>query len=255
MLRARGLCRPGLPAAFAGGGSRDFSGIPGPGLGPEAESEPELVRASSGAVERRLRGLAVVRGGFVSEEEAAELLREVEPALRRGRYQRDHWDRAISGYRETERALGGVLGGSLLRRVAPAFPPHAPPRPQAHVLDLLPGGRVGPHLDSTKFCGCTIAGLSLLSPSVLRLRSLRDPRDHLELLLNPGSLYVLRGAARYEFTHEILGDPESFFGGLRVPRGRRVALIFRNDPPETPPDPLGDLPAFIEDPREPPAPK
>ncbi|OWK49844.1 Alpha-ketoglutarate-dependent dioxygenase alkB 7, mitochondrial, partial [Lonchura striata] len=81
------------------------------------------------------------------------------------------------------------------------------------------------------FCGCTIAGLSLLSASVLRLRSLRDPRDQLELLLPPRSLYVLRGAARYEFTHEILGDEESFFGGLRVPRGRRVALIFRNDPP------------------------
>uniref|UniRef100_A0A674GQ63 Uncharacterized protein n=1 Tax=Taeniopygia guttata TaxID=59729 RepID=A0A674GQ63_TAEGU len=59
----------------------------------------------------------------------------------------------------------------------------------------------------------------------MRLRSLRDPRDHLELLLPPP------GAARYEFTHEILGDEESFFGGLRVPRGRRVALIFRNDPP------------------------
>lgn len=50
-----------------------------------------------------------------------------------------------------------------------------------------------------------------------------------------------RGAARYEFTHEILPDEESFFGGLRVPRGRRVALIFRNDPSgENPPKlPLG----------------
>ncbi|XP_014117606.1 PREDICTED: alpha-ketoglutarate-dependent dioxygenase alkB homolog 7, mitochondrial, partial [Pseudopodoces humilis] len=144
---------------------------------------------------------------------------------------------------------------ALLLRVTPAFPARRPPRPSAHVLDLLPGGRVGPHVDSVKFCGCTIAGLSLLSPSVLRLRSLRDPQDWLELLLEPGSLYVLRGAARYEFTHEILPDEESFFGGLRVPRGRRVALIFRNDPPEMPPEPLGDLPAFIEDPQDPPAPQ
>ncbi|NXV58519.1 ALKB7 dioxygenase, partial [Molothrus ater] len=180
-----------LPAAF--GASRALPATPGPRSGPaEAEGDPGLVRFSSPELERRLRGLAGVRGGFVSEEEAAELLREVEPALRRGRYQRDHWDRAISGYRETERDLGGVLGGSLLPRVAPSFPPHAPPRPRAHVLDLEPGGAVGPHVDSTKFCGCTIAGLSLLSSSVLRLRSLRDPRDHLELLLEPGSLYVLR---------------------------------------------------------------
>uniref|UniRef100_A0A8C3Y3E9 AlkB homolog 7 n=1 Tax=Catharus ustulatus TaxID=91951 RepID=A0A8C3Y3E9_CATUS len=70
----------------------------------------------------------------------------------------------------------------------------------------------------------------------MRLQSLRDPQDWVELLLEPGSLYILRGAARYEFTHEILPDEKSFFGGLRVPRGRRVALIFRNDPPgENPP--------------------
>ncbi|NXA00873.1 ALKB7 dioxygenase, partial [Nesospiza acunhae] len=46
--------------------------------------------------------------------------------------------------------------------------------------------------DFPQFCGCTIAGLSLLSPSVLRLRSLREPREQLELLLEPRSLYVLR---------------------------------------------------------------
>lgn len=62
-------------------------------MGPEAEADPALVRASSPELARRLRGLAVVRGGFVSEGEAAELLREVEPGLRRGRYQNDHWDR------------------------------------------------------------------------------------------------------------------------------------------------------------------
>uniref|UniRef100_A0A674GBZ4 Alpha-ketoglutarate-dependent dioxygenase AlkB-like domain-containing protein n=1 Tax=Taeniopygia guttata TaxID=59729 RepID=A0A674GBZ4_TAEGU len=242
-LRARSGCPGPGPVRAVG---------PGPGPVAVAGPGPGLVRGSRPELLRRLRGLARVRGDFVSEEEAAALLAEVEPALRRGRYQSDHWDRAISGYRETERALGGPAGGALLLRVTPEFPPRSPPRARAHVLDLQPGGRVGPHVDSVKFCGCTIAGLSLLSASVLRLRSLRDPRDHLELLLPPRSLYVLQGAARYEFTHEILGDEESFFGGLRVPRGRRVALIFRNDPPETPPEPLGDLPAFIEDPQDPP---
>lgn len=84
-----------------------------------------------------------------------------------------------------------------------------------------------------------------------------------------------RGAARYDFTHEILPDEASFFGDCRVPRGRRVALIFRNAPhgelrhhthtpratgppwdppnnpltlfsphPDTTPEPLGDSPAF-----------
>ncbi|TRZ09074.1 hypothetical protein HGM15179_018031 [Zosterops borbonicus] len=193
MHRARGLWRAGVPAAL--GGSRAVSGGPGGGLGPEAEADPALLRASSPELARRLRGLALVRGGFVSDGEAAELLREVEPGLRRGRYQSDHWDRAITGYRETERGLRGGAGRALLLRVTPAFPPRRPPRPSAHVLDLLPEGSVGPHVDSVKFCGCTIAGVSLLSPSVLRLRSLRDPQDWLELLLEPGSLYVLRDAS------------------------------------------------------------
>ncbi|XP_049665598.1 alpha-ketoglutarate-dependent dioxygenase alkB homolog 7, mitochondrial [Accipiter gentilis] len=95
------------------------------------------------------------------------------------------------------------------------------------------------------FCGCTIAGVSLLSPSVMRLVSCRAPGQWLELLLEPGSLYVLRGAARYDFTHEILRDEESFFGGRRVPRGRRLALICRNAPHDTTPEPVGDSSAFI----------
>ncbi|KAM9251620.1 alpha-ketoglutarate-dependent dioxygenase alkB homolog 7, mitochondrial [Cariama cristata] len=226
------------------------------GLGPEAEGDPGLLRASSPEVERQLRGLALVRGGFMSTGEEAEVLRELEPVLGRRPYQFDHWDGAICGYRETERARWGEAGRAVLGRVAAAaFPPGRPPTPLVHVLDLHPRGHVGPHVDSVKFCGCTIAGLSLLSPSVLRLRSCRAPGQWLELLLEPGSLYVLRGAARYDFTHEILRHEESFFGGRRVPRGRRLALICRNAPHDTTPDPLGNSPAFIGDAEaEPPPP-
>ncbi|KAB0392466.1 hypothetical protein E2I00_011306, partial [Balaenoptera physalus] len=73
------------------------------------------------------------------------------------------------------------------------------------------------------FCGSTIAGLSLLSPSVMRLVHTQEPGEWLELLLEPGSLYILRGSARYDFSHEILRDEESFFGERRVPRGRRIS--------------------------------
>ncbi|NXA57549.1 ALKB7 dioxygenase, partial [Nothocercus julius] len=138
---------------------------------------------------------------------------------------------AIRGFRETERSRWEPAARAALERAAAAaFPPAQPPQPLVHVLDLHPGGHVGPHVDSVKFCGCTIAGLSLLSAAVLRLRSCHGPCESLELLLEPGSLYVLRGAARYDFTHEILPDHESFFGGCRVPRGRRISLILRNAP-------------------------
>ncbi|XP_054664032.1 alpha-ketoglutarate-dependent dioxygenase alkB homolog 7, mitochondrial isoform X1 [Grus americana] len=247
MHRARGLWRlvaGPRPGAGAATGAGDGAGA-GLGLGPEAEADPGLLHASSPAVERRLRGLALVRGGFLSPGEAAELLRELEPVLGRRPYQFDHWDGAICGYRETERAQWGGAGRAVLARLGGAFPPGRPAQPLVHVLDLHPRGHVGPHRDSVKFCGCTIAGVSLLTPSVMRLVSCRPGGGWLELLLEPGSLYVLRGAARYEFTHEILPDHASFFGGRRVPRGRRVALICRNAPQETTPDAPGDSPAFI----------
>ncbi|XP_075594197.1 alpha-ketoglutarate-dependent dioxygenase alkB homolog 7, mitochondrial isoform X2 [Balearica regulorum gibbericeps] len=211
------------------------------------QPRPPALSGCSPAVERRLRGLALVRGGFLSPGEAAELLRELEPVLGRRPYQFDHWDGAICGYRETERARWGGAGRAVLARLGGAFPPGRPAQPLVHVLDLHPGGHVRPHLDSVKFCGCTIAGVSLLTPSVMRLVSCRPGGGWLELLLEPGSLYVLRGAARYEFTHEILPDHASFFGGRRVPRGRRVALICRNAPQDTTPDTPGDSPAFIGD--------
>lgn len=50
-------------------------------------------RASSAALGRRLRaGGVAVLPAFVSEEEEALLVRELEPQLRRRRYQDAHWD-------------------------------------------------------------------------------------------------------------------------------------------------------------------
>ena len=53
-------------------------------------------------------------------------------------------------------------------------------------------GGAHPLTPPPQFCGCTIAGLSLLSAAVMRLRSVGDPQEWAELLLEPLSLYVLR---------------------------------------------------------------
>uniref|UniRef100_A0A2K5RI06 Uncharacterized protein n=1 Tax=Cebus imitator TaxID=2715852 RepID=A0A2K5RI06_CEBIM len=99
-----------------------------------------------------------------------------------------------------------------------------------HVLDLEARGYIKPHVDSVKFCGATIAGLSLLSPSVMRLVHTQEPGEWLELLLEPGSLYILRGSACYDFSHEILREEESFFGERRIPRGWQISVICRSLP-------------------------
>jgi len=68
-------------------------------------------------------------------------------------------------------------------------------------------------------------------------------KDHfVDVYLPRFSLYVMSDIARYEFTHEILGEKESHFGGRPVPRDRRISIMCRNEP-ETVPD---EGPVFSE---------
>ncbi|KAG8519051.1 Alpha-ketoglutarate-dependent dioxygenase alkB-7, mitochondrial [Galemys pyrenaicus] len=203
---------------------------------------PAWVRGSGSTVLSRLRDAAVVRPGFLTAAEEETLSRELEPELRRRRYEYDHWDAAIHGFRETEKSRWSEASRAILQRVqAVAFGPGQTLLSPVHVLDLEPRGFIKPHVDSIKFCGDTIAGLSLLSPSVMRLVHTQEPGEWLELLLEPGSLYILRGSARYDFSHEILRDEESFFGEHRVPRGRRISVICRSLPEDTGPTKPGHL--------------
>ncbi|XP_017577457.1 alpha-ketoglutarate-dependent dioxygenase alkB homolog 7, mitochondrial [Pygocentrus nattereri] len=195
------------------------------------KGEQSWLCASSAPVLQTVRGHVEVRENFITEEEENALLKELEPGLKKKRYEFDHWDDAIHGYRETERLQWGSACAALLGRVrAVAFPEGSPLLGPVHVLDLDKAGYIKPHVDSVKFCGSTIAGLSLLSDSVMRLVREESPVDWVDLLLSRRSLYILRDEARFKFTHEILKDDYSFFSGQRVPRHRRISVICRNLP-------------------------
>ncbi|XP_005946525.1 alpha-ketoglutarate-dependent dioxygenase alkB homolog 7, mitochondrial [Simochromis diagramma] len=195
-------------------------------LGDEAPmvgSSPELVQKLGSQVE--------VRTDFITEAEEAAFLRELDPGLKKKRYEFDHWDDAIHGYRETERLRWGAACEEILNRVrSTAFPECSQLLGPVHVIDLDKTGYIKPHIDSVKFCGSTIAGLSLLSDSIMRLVKEDTPSEWLDLLLSRRSLYILRDQARYKFTHEILKNEESVFNGQRVPRQRRISVICRNLP-------------------------
>ncbi|XP_042360598.1 alpha-ketoglutarate-dependent dioxygenase alkB homolog 7, mitochondrial [Plectropomus leopardus] len=190
-----------------------------------------LIVGSSRELVQRFAAQVEVRAAFISEEEEGAFLRELESGLKRKRYEFDHWDDAIHGYRETERVSWGPECEEVLNRVrSVAFPEGSPLLGPVHVLDLDRTGYIKPHIDSVKFCGSTIAGLSLLSDSIMRLVNEDVPSEWLDLLLPRLSLYILRDEARYNFTHEILKDEESVFNGQRVPRLRRISVICRNLP-------------------------
>uniref|UniRef100_A0A0A9ZCK6 Putative alpha-ketoglutarate-dependent dioxygenase ABH7 n=1 Tax=Lygus hesperus TaxID=30085 RepID=A0A0A9ZCK6_LYGHE len=169
---------------------------------------------------------------FITEDEEKDLLEELEPKLRRMRYQYDHWDDAIHGFRETEQMKWNAANSAVFNRIkSEAFPGEAALLPHVHVLDLADNGWIKPHIDSVKFCGHTIAGVSLLSDSVMKLERETDGSAFVALLKRR-SLYVMTGCVRYEFKHSILRNEDSYFGDLKVDKIRRISVICRNEPEE-----------------------
>ena len=181
------------------------------------------------------------------------------------------------------RAFSPASRAVLDRLIAATFPADAPLLP-VHILDLQPDGAISKHVDHVEYSGDAIVGLSLLSSAVMTLhhepRGYHDvpaapPRGGgdgggadsagqateatggeavdaeggydapwLALRLPRRSLYVLRGAARYEWAHAMTLDSrvprlrEAFEGNQEAlagegggdgsSRGRRLALILRD---------------------------
>ena len=102
------------------------------------------------------------------------------------------------------------------------------PTHHIHVLDLLPRGEVFPHVDHVKYAGPVIIGLCLLTPAIMQLTEVSGP-GVVNALLQPRSLYIMSGAARWDYKHAVLGGSHSWHG-IPFTRGRRIALIFRHEP-------------------------
>ena len=105
-----------------------------------------------------------------------------------------------------------------------------------HAIDLHADGQLNAHVDSVRFSGSIVAGLSLLSPAIMRLRPSDDAHDewkngpingHVDLLLPPRSLYCLSGPSRFRYSHEILPSG-SLFHNHPVTREHRLSIIFRD---------------------------
>ncbi|XP_014604829.1 PREDICTED: alpha-ketoglutarate-dependent dioxygenase alkB homolog 7, mitochondrial-like isoform X3 [Polistes canadensis] len=175
---------------------------------------------------------------FIVEEEEISLMKEIDPYMQRLRYEFAHWDNAIHGYRETERRQWNEQNTKVINRIREkAFPLGMPQLSLVHVLDLMADGWIKPHVDSIRFCGDVIAGLSLLSDSVMRLTMVGHEQECREDFLLPRrSLYVMSGTARQIYNHEILKSEESYFQGHRIPRNRRVSIICRSEVDKKPED-------------------
>nr|XP_012144829.1 PREDICTED: DNA replication ATP-dependent helicase/nuclease DNA2-like isoform X3 [Megachile rotundata] len=130
---------------------------------------------------------------FITIEEENSLMKEIESCVKRLRYEQSHWDDAIHAYRETEQSKWNEDNLKIINKIREkAFPKGMSQIPLIHILDLAPEGWIKPHIDSTRFCGEIIAGLSLLSDSVMRLTLVGNETLYKQDFLLPRrSLYIM----------------------------------------------------------------
>ncbi|MEF0941367.1 alpha-ketoglutarate-dependent dioxygenase AlkB [Rhizobium sp. BR 362] len=90
-----------------------------------------------------------------------------------------------------------------VRDIAATFAHIQPDRlQQALITEYAPGAPIGWHKDKRVFG--RVVGISLLSPCVFRLRRRAGAKwERASLIAEPGSIYVLSGAARSEWEHSI----------------------------------------------------
>ncbi|XP_014254568.1 alpha-ketoglutarate-dependent dioxygenase alkB homolog 7, mitochondrial [Cimex lectularius] len=170
-----------------------------------------------------------ISNDFIDDDEEKSIMDEIGPYLKRMRYEYDHWDNAIHGFKETEKLEWNAKNSEILKRVREfAFPEGSGQLPHVHILDLAENGYIKPHTDSDRFCGDVIAGLSLLTDSVMRFIKADDIT--FDVKLQRKSLYIMKGCVRYDFTHEILSNENSYFNGERVEKKRRISVICRSEP-------------------------
>lgn len=198
-----------------------------------------------------LNDLLVVND-FITTDEEQQLFTEVEPHLKRMKYEFDHWDGVIVGYREIERKNWLPENRKIIEKVQNYALKDSKILSHIHVLDLAEDGEILPHVDNVRFCGTTIAGLSLLSDAIMRFsRAKEDTNEtggdtkqtaaktnsgeetsepYVDVYLKRRSLYIIRDKVRYDYTHEVLRKELSIFKSQPILKTRRISVICRNEP-------------------------
>lgn len=98
---------------------------------------------------------------------------------------------------------------------------------QMIVSEYEPGQGVAAHVDCKTCFGDSIISLSLASACLMDF-SHKEKGEKMPILLEPMSLIVMQGEARYEWKHAIAKRKSDRLNGQVVKRKRRVSLTFRN---------------------------
>lgn len=97
---------------------------------------------------------------------------------------------------------------------------------QVIINEYQPGQGITPHIDCIPCFGDTIASISIGSPCVMEFTHSGSNKKAIQLL-EPRSLIVLEGDARYKWQHSIPQRKADSWNGQKFTRGRRISLTFR----------------------------
>jgi alkylated DNA repair dioxygenase AlkB len=103
----------------------------------------------------------------------------------------------------------------------------ATPPDQVIVNEYQPSQGIAPHVDCIPCFGDTIASLSLDSGCLMDFTH-SNTAQKTSLFLPSRSLLMLQGDARYHWQHGIAKRKSDVVDGVKIQRGRRVSLTFRN---------------------------
>lgn len=98
---------------------------------------------------------------------------------------------------------------------------------QLIINEYEPGQGIANHVDCEPCFGDTIISLSLGSSCIMDLINVKT-KEKKEYLLEPGSIIVLTGKARYDWTHGIASRKFDILNGVKKPRELRLSMTFRS---------------------------
>lgn len=166
----------------------------------------------------------------ITEDEEMVVADECARILKRRRYEEGHWDNVIIKFKEMERSRWSAETQRVLQKVREAaiLPKELNYFPAVHVIELAEDGYIKPHVDSIKFSGRVVAGINLLSPSIMRFKE-EHGDSVIDAYLQRRSMYMMTGRVRYHYTHEILPGAQVFRGELPVNRTHRISIMLRDE--------------------------
>jgi alkylated DNA repair dioxygenase AlkB len=97
---------------------------------------------------------------------------------------------------------------------------------QLIINEYEPGQGIANHIDCEPCFGDTIISISLGSSCVMDFIHVKT-KQKVEVMLESGSLVVLQGEARHNWTHGIAQRKTDNFSGIKTERRLRISMTFR----------------------------